>query len=496
MLSTLKEWNSKFGSKYNQLDLGCKYVEFSMKIKLEDPNLHFETPSETRERQERIRMLRKQKYLSTINEMDETIPKINENVTSMREAFNLLIPDVDEFMKTTDKDIQFSGIPIERMSRNEMIQAHGLGSSSYKLVIEINPSDLTIKETEENTAIFDVLRDGVKLLIRQKDKVSKWIDIISKAETEDRLIQNQYLKKGIDIKQELQELETKATEIGVKLTGPSQIPNKRDEPETESDDDDEEFEEIEIPDKVNFDTAFEFIQDNQVDDPVYDDKDREGKGKEKVVDTEDAKDDEEIQTEREVFGKVLPVLDYQTASREDLLAIAPVVEYDDDLYFWDKNEVHAHQSGIEIQRFSGTNDPEMLLPNPVLEQLRTRKVFAPKPVKKEIVPCRAMRKDGKLCQRRDMVKCPFHGIIIPRDDNGNPINPTTEPDQPTSTPQKQLWEIISDDVLESNNLTTATKPSKGRKFPDGVDKYGETALLDVKSEGSTPKNRLLSNVVK
>ncbi|KAL8616584.1 hypothetical protein ACOMHN_036616 [Nucella lapillus] len=37
--------------------------------------------------------------------------------------------------------------------------------------------------------------------------------------------------------------------------------------------------------------------------------------------------------------------------------------------------------------------------------------------------CRAKMPNGKVCERMDRVKCPFHGKIIPRDEDGCPSNP-------------------------------------------------------------------------
>ena len=36
--------------------------------------------------------------------------------------------------------------------------------------------------------------------------------------------------------------------------------------------------------------------------------------------------------------------------------------------------------------------------------------------------CRAPLSSGKLCPRKDRVKCPLHGKVIARDNMGNPVN--------------------------------------------------------------------------
>ena len=39
-------------------------------------------------------------------------------------------------------------------------------------------------------------------------------------------------------------------------------------------------------------------------------------------------------------------------------------------------------------------------------------------------PCHALLPNGKLCPRRDRVRCPFHGPIVPRDSAGRPLDMT------------------------------------------------------------------------
>lgn len=39
--------------------------------------------------------------------------------------------------------------------------------------------------------------------------------------------------------------------------------------------------------------------------------------------------------------------------------------------------------------------------------------------------CRAPMSNGKLCPRKDRIKCPFHGPIVARDEQGQPRDPSS-----------------------------------------------------------------------
>jgi hypothetical protein len=67
---------------------------------------------------------------------------------------------------------------------------------------------------------------------------------------------------------------------------------------------------------------------------------------------------------------------------KELLGNAPVVEYDDDLFYWDKDEMQFNQAGSGIpfsHRFYGEGTGERTVPKSTLDNLRKRKVIYKKP---------------------------------------------------------------------------------------------------------------------
>ncbi|KAF9977926.1 hypothetical protein BGZ73_004366 [Actinomortierella ambigua] len=109
-------------------------------------------------------------------------------------------------------------------------------------------------------------------------------------------------------------------------------------------------------------------------------------------------------------------------TREELLARAPVVPWDDDLSYWDKKEVMFNTSGLEFShRFLGVGDGANMVSKATLDRMKMRTTIYTPQMPKEIKACRHPLKDGGLCPRRDLVKCPFHGVIVPRDEDGNVV---------------------------------------------------------------------------
>lgn len=106
-----------------------------------------------------------------------------------------------------------------------------------------------------------------------------------------------------------------------------------------------------------------------------------------------------------------------------LLRQAPFVEEPDKLHIPDGCEVLANSRGLEIEGHWGATDDSAVVPMAKLAMLHQKTSFyvAQSPAE-EISICGAKLSDGSLCQRRDKKICPFHGPIVPRDSNGEPID--------------------------------------------------------------------------
>lgn len=110
-------------------------------------------------------------------------------------------------------------------------------------------------------------------------------------------------------------------------------------------------------------------------------------------------------------------------SRGRLLAEAPVMKWGSFLDDWGSNsrDVLANQRGLDLDGHWGRVDHDAVIPAEKIAELKVHAtVYWEDPV--EIQPCRAPLRNGRLCQRRDLKICPFHGPIIPRDDEGKPID--------------------------------------------------------------------------
>lgn len=106
-----------------------------------------------------------------------------------------------------------------------------------------------------------------------------------------------------------------------------------------------------------------------------------------------------------------------------------------------------------------------------------------------VLSCNVRLDSGKLCPRRDKIKCPFHGKIIPRDHNGVPLNEEDrleEERQAKRRPQVPEWqdpELLAD--IRAATGVDLTMPKK-RTRNLGPKKN----LANTKTCDETPKQRI------
>lgn len=105
------------------------------------------------------------------------------------------------------------------------------------------------------------------------------------------------------------------------------------------------------------------------------------------------------------------------------------------------------------------------------------------------ISCNVRLESGKLCPRRDKVKCPFHGKIIPRDHNGIPLNEDDRLDEERcskkkpSVPDWQDPQLLSD--IKAATGVDLTMPPKGKAKASPKKNLANTKICDI-----TPKQRL------
>ncbi|ORX51975.1 hypothetical protein DM01DRAFT_1336966, partial [Hesseltinella vesiculosa] len=521
-IALIKDWYNHYGEQLRPLSIGYDYLEHNGFLQ-GDQSLQSIHQSDrlSANKQERLKVIQERRFGQIKEDMDGHLDLVQDTLKNMESCFEILVPKNDDVKDHSGLDFDamlngtWNGMPSTSNDEdyNESLRSHGLASNRYSITVTIpsNPLEEQVHESAENSIIYEQLREAYKVLeTKQIKQVNAWINSLIRMDHVDKVQKDRLIKQLIDTKNKVDESIRKVKLLGIELP-PNRRPSQLKDDEESDDDMDAMFEEIELPDLATLDTvdidesditkvrnaalpprqrlfplAFE---PQMVDDVTY-----AGAQVDQPLPTS-----EEYITSPKEKGK-----GKQTVDREELLKKAPVVEWGDDLFYWNGDNVQFNQSGLEFShRFLGTGEGTNEIPDHLLEDLRKRKVFYKSHSHGNLKACRHPLNSGGLCPRRDLVTCPFHGKIIPRDELGSPVVDTSfeEPAFPTfsaaasssAAAQKKkasLWQEIEGDVMQQLGKDRIEPKRKRGRQPFKK----KSALIDIKKPSDTPFSRLKRKV--
>ncbi|KAJ8262477.1 hypothetical protein GJAV_G00166900 [Gymnothorax javanicus] len=568
-IRTVQSWHDTYGQAYKKLALGYHFLKQVKKVDFND--IHARTQAERRrqeERQERLERLYRDKLTISTREMEEAIPDIEKCLTEAENCIQLLAPHPADFslgsLEPTaanhastsisvghhdephisgsdderpccSKDLEDDGAAKGKDTINEeeeessaesemeevqeqeaFIQNAGLMSRAYSLALDIS-TDLSVKETEDNEAVVNTMRDLHRLIsTKHLPMVESWIQLFTKAGGDSAL-----LRRALDLKKSLERALQKHDELHIKYSRRERRVGKTSADDDDDDDDDDfvdvpekEGLELHIPDHLRAEYGLEPVvastSSTQTAKPAPAPVSRppaqpKRRGYDEEQDPTCAA--ATLHVLKQKLASALPASTSagHTEPKEQGehttdKAKAPVVPFGIDLYYWGQ----AQPTAGKIVRHSAQH--QFWVPHGEEEEVENKELSARakaryitfagrfQPVEHE---CRAPMPNGTLCKRQDRVKCPFHGVIIPRDDVGNPISPEDaarlekekrkqqeeQPDWRDPELMRDIEAATGEDLGSSKTFGKGKKGSKGKrkKYPN---------LTDLKQSTNTSRTRL------
>ncbi|KAI8869874.1 hypothetical protein GQ42DRAFT_22607 [Ramicandelaber brevisporus] len=452
--------------------------------------------------------------LTTMHQLDEAEPLLGDIYDFYRKLDTATSASRPKSIFTDD------GREYQRLAKES-----GLHASSYEVTITLNPANIrhALASAASGTALTDspaYSSDGMMMdvdvdvgecvvdLLRvvQRNylpKVKRWTEVCRNAQPEDDCdtsSRDGLLEELIKLCDRMENRMDDYAEVGLtsstrfKRADQSGFASDMDIAENNdySDEDEFEMEEVELP----------II-------PINPEDKSEGKGKGKGKDKgkpssglhagilHPERSEHELQTDptllRSIHSKPRQKPQPSTGSvsaaiqpaagpltKEDKLReSAPVVPFDSDLLYWDSSRATVATSGFQpSHRFYGSADePEMN--SSLLHELRKRVMPYKDPLVAanataspvRIKECRYPMSNGKLCRRRDLKICPYHGPVMPRDEKGN----LTDPDQIREAEAKRAkldqerWGEQGESLRIIEQLTKAAKDGTTSKDEEDDD---------------------------
>lgn len=374
-IQALERWHHLFGVHYRQLRLAVEYLRESARIQFPGIRAAVEARAAREARTQEILTAKVEQLRQDIASIKA---EIRSTIEEIRNGLAIVRAEYEKFEGYADDDDEEQEVVASMAMRS--IRTASLMAGEW------------VPETKENEAVFDALREAYRLLMSKHfGTIQDWISVLIRVNLADNRFRDSALKELIDVKNEIRTVRGQCNELGLDLDN---VRRKNDVQEEE----DEDWVEgnIEVPNPSAVESSADVAGSSN--------DTRKGKGVVGGVDSGNGDMPQEMDPER-----------------ARLLAEAPLVSWSSVLDRWGSNgDAHVNNRGLELESHWGRMDNDAVIPASKIAELNVHhSVYKEVPV--EILPCRAPLKKGGLCQRRDLKTCPFHGPIIPRDSEGNPI---------------------------------------------------------------------------
>ncbi|KAF8652154.1 hypothetical protein HU200_062931 [Digitaria exilis] len=434
-VQALERWHHLFGAHYRQLRLAVEYLKVSARVQFPGLRATVEVRAAREARTQEILAAKveqlRENFAPIKAEIRSTIVEIRNGLEVIRAEYEKF----EGYVNDDDAELEIASLSMRSIRMASLMAGEW------------------VPETQENEAVFDALREAYRLLVsKHLVTVKEWISVLVRVNLQDNRFRDSALKEFIDVKNEIQAVRGRCSELGLDLVN---IRRRKGDQEEE---DDEFWVEgnIGAPSPTRVQSSVDVATSSR----------DTGKGN-KVV---DGVKSDIVKMPVAVNGNIN--LD---PTKSKLFAEAPVVQWSSVLDIWGSNrDAHVNQRGLELESHWGRVDNDAVIPAAKIAELNVHSsVYREAPV--EILPCHAPLKKGRLCQRRDLKVCPFHGPIVPRDAEGNPI------EQHSGSSDAKVDTVEHCDVRGSSNVLNIKsdgdymEEASSSRMPDISHDYGNTA---------------------
>jgi len=423
---SMHQWVKKFGSAYRKLEHGYNYLRQVKRVCINDIEGRSAIERQ-REEENKLKMdnLWRERVQRVKIQIDENELDIDDCLTQLNSCIELLRPRPDFLFgqdevtedETPDNSIEFT--------------SHGIIDPKDEININIDPNKDgdDIKENDDNKEILANLREQHSVFVSKLNPlVKKWVVTLTKSGEN---CDSGLLKKAIDLKVAMDEVESKLKPFK------AVIKQKRVISDSEAYGDEVIVKAEDHLLGINFYPA--------VNQPST------SKGPERI----------EPSRAKSKVSKKRKNLDIEALTEEQ--KTRKVVINTNTEHFW--------SSGMSCR-----DDDNQVME--IVDSSTT--TFEVEETFEEVKwTCRAPLPSGRLCPRKDRVKCPLHGHVIARDSKGNPVSK-----EDVKPPEDNDPDMLRDiEATTGVNFQTPSKKVKGKKTK-------ESNLTNIKAMQDTARKRL------
>ncbi|VDN51546.1 unnamed protein product [Dracunculus medinensis] len=426
----VKSWHEKFSAAYPKL-------QHSFAVLLACGIDQSSTTHETQENEINRRKRAKARFVvaEITKEFNDSRGDIMRCIRETHCALELLVPKFESEKSRTANTVMKS-----LDDRPLLDTLHGyVSSDTISITIPLEAPVLT--RNQANEALIDSLNDCLKMLRYFENLITKWLLKLTKYGCEGEMVIRDAIETRAKLKSEIGKCEE------LKLSKYSM----RSRYSSDSDSDD--FEDV--PEKEGYEPNFKMPYEV----PPY-------------VMSRIEKQSQLPLTEHFVHGR-----DNGSSEVGPSKANVPILPFGLDLKYWGERDIRPAEIPLNCYDchpfWRATKDSNEIVRDSV-EVYHSRLITYVGP-KLTVQQCRAPRKDGSLCPRKEHRKCPIHGLIIERDEMGYPVE-----QQPLV--QKRSSAMMDNEFLKDIERAIGVNLSDKTKY--------RSRRKDMMNDGSEVRRRL------
>ncbi|XP_023184717.1 UV-stimulated scaffold protein A isoform X1 [Xiphophorus maculatus] len=406
----------------------------------------------------------------------------------------------------------------ESDEEDSFIRNSGLISHTYSLDVSLSPV-LHVKETEDNEPVVSTMMELHRVISsKHLPAVQGWVQVFTKSHAEPQL-----LRRALSLRKSLEAALQKHRELHIDCKTRVRRVMKATS-DGEEDDDNDEFEEVpekegyepHIPEHLRAEYGLDPAPSTSAAafapkappvrrppaPPLPSSSSSSSRRMRRLL--EDEQDPTSAAATLRVLRQQIPLPESSSSSSttgpdpsQQNAAEAPVVPFGLDLYYWGQEQPNAGKilkSASQHQFWVPAEVEEEVENQDLLAQSKSRYISFPGNFVPVSHSCRAPLGNGTLCQRQDRVKCPFHGLIVPRDQEGRPCREEDRQREEQEERRKREQQPDWRDVDLMRDIEAATGEDLGSSRVGGKNRKGKKKkypnLSDLKQSSNTSRSRL------
>lgn len=447
-LDAVTQWTNTHGNAYPRLEVASRFLKSQTQTLTtrHGGNGTDGTSVISRREQMRVSTLARQADRAR-DELEDRKGQIVECLSELRSSVELLIPTLEDFTQT-GHSIVVSDFP----SRERSANAHTL-PSNYEIIVEINQKSFRIRRTEDNAAVVDTLSERLKQVEETVlPELRRWLQCFQRTFGFEESV-----RECIDYKNSLTQLQNKASTLGVESKRRTDDKKKTNAAssfaEHETDDDDvdaDEFVDVSGSSRLAAPmvagTIDRLLAETEYGLPPVTAAPAISENETKTTNTDSPTNSTSTDGLTKSINCILhpspkngvaSMTEKGNTSKTNLTTsmapsntcigkssvLPPIVPYGVDLEYWGReNELSLPDCVAPLDAVWSMQSGEKTPAAELLAASRTRTYAYNSEWKPVEHTCRVPLRSGKLCPRQDRLKCPLHGLIIPRDAVGQPLN--------------------------------------------------------------------------